>query len=334
VGLQEWLDSGLREVAGDLARSIRSSPDADTGRHFSVANREAVHAVLVDLLAALFPGTRGSAAVPGRSVAEHIAGGLRAASVALMPQIEQAYRHMCLTKKCEGCDCHEMAFDAVSELMTSLPAIRSVVAADLQAAYEGDPAALSVDEVVMGYRCVEAISVQRMAHVLYDKGVPVIPRIMCEWAHSRTGIDIHPGARIGSRFFVDHGTGVVIGETCTIGDNVKVYQGVTLGALSFPLDEDGKPVKGVKRHPDIEDDVTIYGGATILGGDTVVGKGSVIGGNVWLTHSVPPYSVVYNTQPEPRVVNRNSHDAPKDLAPGSGPSRLAERPGQKLSGSA
>lgn len=324
MGLQEWLDSGLIDMAGALAESIQSSPDADTDRHFSVANREAVHEVLSELLAALFPGTRGSAAVPGRSAGERIASRLRAAAVALMPQIEQAYRHMCLTKKCEGCDCHEMAFDAVSQLTRSLPEIRRIIATDLQAAYEGDPAALSVDEVVMSYPCVEAISVQRMAHVLYEKEVPVIPRIMCEWSHSRTGIDIHPGACIGSRFFIDHGTGVVIGETCTIGDNVKIYQGVTLGALSFPLGEDGRPVKGIKRHPDIEDDVTIYGGATILGGETVVGKGSVIGGNVWLTHSVPPYSVVYNAQPEPRVVNRNSHNAGKGVATDRG---LGERAG-------
>ena len=133
--------------------------------------------------------------------------------------------------------------------------------------------------------------------------MPVIPRMMTEWAHSRTGIDIHPGAQLGPRFFIDHGTGVVIGETTTIGSNVRVYQGVTLGALSFPLDERGNPIKGVKRHPDIEDDVIIYAGATILGGETVVGKGSVIGGNVWLTHSVAPYTKVYNVQPGPKLVN-------------------------------
>ena len=143
--------------------------------------------------------------------------------------------------------------------------------------------------------------IYRFAHVLYSLCVPVIPRIMTEYAHQRTGIDIHPGATIGRRFFIDHGTGVVIGETCVIGNNVKMYQGVTLGARSFDLDEQGNPVKGIKRHPDIEDDVIIYSGATILGGDTRIGRGSVIGGNVWRTHSVPPYSKVYNAQPAPII---------------------------------
>jgi serine O-acetyltransferase len=169
-------------------------------------------------------------------------------------------------------------------------------------------------EVVMSYPGVLTTMTHRIAHVLYLEGVPLIPRIMSEHAHSQTGIDIHPGAEIGPGFFIDHGTGVVIGETCVIGRRVKLYQGVTLGALSFPKDEHGNPIKGIKRHPNVEDDVTIYAGATILGGATVIGAGSEIGGNVWLIHSVPPGARVYNQQPQPLIRERG---AKRDKTPGT-----------------
>lgn len=191
--------------------------------------------------------------------------------------------------------------EIVIAILESLPGIRKLVDGDIQAAYEGDPAAKSHEEIVLSYPSIEAVSIYRIAHLINSLGVPIIPRIMTEYAHKNTGIDIHPGARIGEHFFIDHGTGVVIGETCTIGNRVKLYQGVTLGAKSFALDEDGNPIKGVKRHPDIEDNVVIYSGATILGGDTRIGHDSVIGGNVWLTHSVPPYSTVFNAQPSPII---------------------------------
>ena len=184
-------------------------------------------------------------------------------------------------------------------VLESLPGMHQTLQADIQAAYEGDPAATSFMEIVLSYPGLQAIAIHRLAHLLYEKNVPLIPRIMSELAHSRTGIDIHPGAQIGPAFFIDHGTGVVIGETSVIGQNVKIYQGVTLGALSFPKDEHGHPIKGIKRHPEVRDNVTIYAGATILGGETVVGEGSIIGGNVWLTHSVPPYTRVMNQQPKP-----------------------------------
>jgi len=161
-------------------------------------------------------------------------------------------------------------------------------------------------EVVMSYPGLLAIMTHRIAHELYKAGVPLIPRILSEHAHSQTGIDIHPGAKIGPGFFIDHGTGVVIGETCVIGKRVKLYQGVTLGALSFPKDEHGHLIKGNKRHPNVEDNVTIYAGATILGGDTIIGAGSEIGGNVWLTHSIPPESRVYNQQPKPLIRTRGA----------------------------
>jgi len=182
--------------------------------------------------------------------------------------------------------------EVLDGLFRRLPTIRELLVKDVEAAYVGDPAATTFAEVMLAYPCVKAITSHRIAHELYRMNVPLVPRIMSEHAHMHTGIDIHPGARIGESFFIDHGTGVVIGETCEIGNQVKIYQGVTLGAKSFPTDADGNPIKGIKRHPTIEDGVVIYAGATILGGDTVIGAGSVIGGNVWLAESVPPGSTV------------------------------------------
>lgn len=173
------------------------------------------------------------------------------------------------------------------ELIRELPSIQAMLDLDVEAAYEGDPAAKSMEEIMLTYPAFEAISIYRIAHKLYTMQVPILPRMMTEYAHQNTGIDIHPGARIGAAFFIDHGTGVVIGETTTIGHHVKLYQGVTLGAKSFDVNPDGSLVKGVKRHPDIGNHVVIYSGATILGGETSIGEGCVIGGNVWLTHSVP-----------------------------------------------
>jgi serine O-acetyltransferase len=180
-----------------------------------------------------------------------------------------------------------------TDLLTQLPEVRRVVQTDVNAAFLGDPAARSVEEIIVAYPCVLAISLQRIAHVLYRLGVPLLPRMLTEYGHERTGVDIHPGANIGTHFFIDHCVGVVIGETATIGDHVKLYQGVTLGAKSFEVDGAGNPVKGGKRHPDIADHVTIYAHATILGGDTRIGAHSVIGGNVWLLESVPANSIAY-----------------------------------------
>ena len=194
------------------------------------------------------------------------------------------------------------AKEVVAEFVRALPEIKRLVDSDVEAAYEGDPAATSPMEVVMAYPGLYAVAIHRLAHELNRLKVPIIPRVMSELAHSKTGIDIHPGATIGERFFIDHGTGVVIGETTVIGRNVKLYQGVTLGALSFDKDPTtGALVKGVKRHPNVEDDVVIYAGATILGGNTVIGRGSEIGGNVWLRESVPPFSRVYNRPPTPDI---------------------------------
>ena len=198
---------------------------------------------------------------------------------------------------CPGRDAKEI----VDEFVAALPEVRRLVDTDVQAAYDGDPAATSRMEVVMAYPGLYAVTIHRLAHVLYKLKVPIIPRVMSELAHSKTGIDIHPGATIGERFFIDHGTGVVIGETTVIGRNVRLYQGVTLGGLSFDKDSTGALVKGLKRHPNIEDNVVIYANATILGGDTTIGHDSEIGGNVWIKESVPPYSRVYNKPPAPVI---------------------------------
>ena len=178
------------------------------------------------------------------------------------------------------------AAEMVDRYLSELPAVKACLETDIRAAYDGDPAAINIEEIILAYPAFEAVSIYRLAHVLYTMQVPLLPRMMTEYAHQITGIDIHPGATIGTYFFIDHGTGVVIGETTTIGDHVKLYQGVTLGAKSFELDENGNPVKGIKRHPDLGNHVIVYSGATILGGNTRIGDRCVIGGNVWLTHSI------------------------------------------------
>jgi len=196
------------------------------------------------------------------------------------------------------------AREILLRLLQAIPSVRELLRTDIAAAYEGDPAARSNEEIILSYPCIEAIAIQRVAHRLYLERVPLLPRMMTEWAHARTGIDIHPGAEIGAYFFIDHGTGVVVGETCRIGERVKLYHGVTLGARSFAKDDVGRIVKGGKRHPDVGDNVTIYPNATILGGDTVIGGGSTIGANVFLMHSVPPGSLVFYEERQLRILDK------------------------------
>jgi serine O-acetyltransferase len=214
----------------------------------------------------------------------------------LSEQITHSIRHDCFRYDLSCSDCGDRGYDIALAVLESVPSIRKILATDIRAAYEGDPAAKSHDEIIFSYPGIYAISVYRVAHRLFELAVPLLPRIMTEHAHSVTGIDIHPGARIGESFVIDHGTGVVIGETTVIGNNVRIYQGVTLGALSLPKNA-GEKLRGKKRHPSIADDVIIYSGATILGGDTVIGERSVIGGNVWITASVPPDTTVMMEAP-------------------------------------
>jgi len=216
----------------------------------------------------------------------------------LARQVARSIRHECRRNKDACTHCQTRGQAAGLDFLRAIPEVRRLAAGDVRAAFRGDPAAKSLDEIVFCYPGLYAVTVYRLAHVLHGLGVPVLPRMMTETAHGQTGIDIHPGASIGEEFFVDHGTGVVIGETTVIGDRVRLYQGVTLGALSFQRDDEGEMVRGTKRHPTIEDDVVVYSGATILGGSTVVGKGSVVGGNVWLTRSLPPGTKVTITSPE------------------------------------
>ena len=300
------LDENIERLMPDVMRGLAacwSCPvGANTEKTMNLAGQEAVHSVLDELVGVLFPGCHGHGPVSADSLPECLQERLRSTASALEHQIRRALEYQCTQEECEDCDkCGEKAQATVAYVIESLPGIQRVLQEDIAAAYEGDPAARSTMEVVMSYPGVHAVIVHRLAHLLYERGVPLIPRIMTEQAHSQTGIDIHPGACIGPGFFIDHGTGVVIGETCVIGRNVKLYQGVTLGALSFEKDADGNPVKGIKRHPNVEDNVVIYAGATILGGNTTIGAGSVIGGNVWLTHSVPPGSKVHNQQPRPLI---------------------------------
>lgn len=300
--LKEWMDRALPAIIDSLTESTKCPALINTEKSFNLAGQKTVHAVVDDFLGILFPGCHGTGPMQEKHLDDFYSVQLRSIAARLAEQAEHAFRYQCAVEKCADCtDCRTRAEEAVVHLVEQLPAIRAILQRDIQAAYDGDPAAKSLMEIVLSYPCLQAIAIHRIAHPLYQKEVPLIPRIMSELAHSRTGIDIHPGAKIGAGFFIDHGTGVVIGETCIIGENVKIYQGVTLGALSFPKDEHGNPIKGIKRHPEVKDNATIYAGATILGGETVVGEGAVIGGNVWLTHSVPAKATVYNRQPKPEI---------------------------------
>ncbi len=289
------MESKFSPLIEQLAPSLicRRCPAMNTRRDVNLPGKRAMVATLKELLSVLFPGCLAYEPVDHEDL-DGLKLRLQGIAEALKDQITriESYRVLEQTRPADF-DCAAQAELVVTELLTQLPAIRTALQADILAAYEGDPAAHSNMEIVMSYPGLLAIATHRVAHVLYRQDVHLLPRVMSEYAHSRTGIDIHPGATIGKGFFIDHGTGVVIGETCEIGTNVRIYQGVTLGALSFRKDAEGHLVKGIKRHPNVEDDVIIYANATILGGDTVIGKGSIIGGNVWLTHSVPPGSRIF-----------------------------------------
>ncbi len=277
--------------------------------HCPLPNYEAVISATEKLKEILYPGYRRRDGLHLGNVTYHVGDLIDKLHDDLTLQIARALCHE--AEKNQTCDAQKRAdFEAMGQaramaLLERLPQLRKILALDVQAAYDGDPACKSLDEVIFCYPGLEAVTVYRLAHLLHRLEVPLIPRMMTEWAHSRTGIDIHPGAEIGKYFFIDHGTGVVVGETCEIGNWVKLYQGVTLGALSFPKDEQGKLVRGTKRHPTIEDHVVIYANATVLGGETVIGHDSVIGSSVWMTESVAPHTTV--TLERPRLRMRGEH---------------------------
>ena len=307
--------SALEDVTADLLESYLGDQRA---RHVSrqyLPSREAIVEILESVLDLMYPGYFGRRDLTADNLEAHIAEKV----AALVPLLESEMEH-CLcygreerdaqrTQTAEFRECAPRARELAEIFLRRLPQIRGLLIRDVQAAFDGDPAALNIDEIILAYPGVLAVSVYRIAHALYDLGVPMMARIMTEWAHSKTGCDIHPGATIGAAFFIDHATGVVIGETTHIGDGVKLYQGVTLGALSFPRDAGGSIIRGRKRHPTVESGATLYANATVLGGQTTVGAGSVIGGSVFLARSVPARSRVSMKEPELRVATREESEA-------------------------
>lgn len=274
--------------------------------HCPLPKYEEIIEALEDLKEIIYPGYRRREGLHIGNVTYHVGDLVDRLHDVLTTQIARALHHE--DRVNEGVDdCVEAVdYEAKGQAMAidfleRIPDLRKLLATDVQAAYDGDPACKNLDEVIFCYPGLEAVTVHRLAHELYNMGVPFIPRMMAEWAHKQTGIDIHPGAKIGHHFFIDHGTGVVVGETCEIGNHVKLYQGVTLGALSFPMDSDGNIIRSVKRHPTIEDGVVIYASSTVLGGKTVIGRDSVIGSSVWLTKSVAPRTTVTIESPKLRM---------------------------------
>ena len=272
--------------------------------HSPIPSRDAISGIVEDLLELLFPGFHRRQNLNEGNIRYHVGDLLDDLRNRLADQISRVH-----SPEADLETVRSRSLDQAKGLLERLPALRELLEADVAAAYEGDPAAHSCQEVVFCYPGLYAVAVFRLAHELLLQDVPIIPRMMTELAHGQTGIDLHPGAKIGPGFFIDHGTGVVVGGTCVIGTRVKLYQGVTLGALSFPRDADGNIIRGRKRHPTLEDDVVVYANATILGGETVVGHHSVIGSSVWLTQSVAPHSMVMMEKPSLRIRGATKLDA-------------------------
>ncbi|MEM2091926.1 MAG: serine O-acetyltransferase EpsC [Candidatus Bathyarchaeia archaeon] len=294
-----WLEEGLPKLVDRIVESYEEYGGINRSEGEDLPSKQAVIEILEDLLSIIFPGYFGNMKVNRSNVRYFVGSLLSSIYSRLVCEVEKSLKYISRNFGVASEEaCRRRARMIVKEVLEKIPDIRAMLSGDVQAAYDGDPAAKSTDEVILSYPCVLAIATYRIAHELYIRGVPLIPRIMTEYAHSKTGIDIHPGAKIGRNFFIDHGTGVVVGETTEIGDNVKIYQGVTLGALSFPRDERGKIVKGLKRHPTVGDNVVIYSGATILGGETVIGNDAVIGGNAWITSSIPAGTKVIVAPPK------------------------------------
>jgi serine O-acetyltransferase len=304
--------TALEQVAGELLDSYLGDVRARRISQRYLPSREAIVEILESVLDLMYPGYFGRQDLNAGNLSQHV----EQMAAALVPKLEREMEHcLCYGRERETVppefgECAPRAHELAEIFLRRLPQIRGLLIRDVQAAFDGDPAALNLDEIILAYPGVLAVSVYRIAHALYDLGVPMMARIMTEWAHSKTGCDIHPGATIGAAFFIDHATGVVIGETTHIGDGVKIYQGVTLGALSLPRDANGHIIRGKKRHPTVENGSTLYANATVLGGQTIVGADSVIGGSVFLTRSVPPRSRVSLKEPELRVLTRDGAAEP------------------------
>jgi len=294
------MDESWKQTVSDLVASYDQLGGLNNRDVHNMPSKRAVGLICEELLRILFPGFHDDDAIHKSTVfnltEERLSGVVKRleTEVRKSVRIGDPHRPTGRTKP------------ILLKFCKDLPEIRQLLHTDIQTAYEGDPAALSSEEIILSYPCIEAIAIQRLAHRLYQSEVPIIPRMMTEWAHSRTGIDIHPGAKIGSHFFIDHGTGLVVGETCRIGNKVKLYHGVTLGARSFAKDEEGRIVKGGKRHPNVRDNVTIYPNSTILGGETVIGENSTIGANVFLMQSVPPNSLVVQETSQLTILDKSA----------------------------
>ena len=303
------INDSLDKLTSDIVASYGSDERTQRIGKMFMATRSKIVEILGEIRQLLFPGYFGHKRLTQENVKFHVGNLLTKLSADLAEQINYC---LCTERRCSSCDDADAsraeADGMAQEFIRRVPKIRDMLALDAQAAYDGDPAAKSVDEVIYCYPGFYAVAVYRVAHELLEIGVPLMPRIMTEHAHSITGTDIHPGASIGGSFFIDHATGVVIGETTEIGDNVKIYQGVTLGAKSFPKDERGRVIKGLKRHPTIEDNATIYANATILGGQTVIGKGVTVAGNTFVTESITAESVVMHEAPKLRVRSKKKRN--------------------------
>ena len=305
------MDQTLSRLTARLLNSYRHVGGINNIEVVNVPSKHAIGAICEGLLQLLFPGFHDEKPILSSELHEITIERVTRITERLNEEICKSLR----TRIPGGCP-WELAAEISTAFLGELHTIREVLRTDLEAAYEGDPAAQSYEEIIVAYPSIEAVSIQRLAHLLYRRELPLIPRMMTEWAHARTGIDIHPGARIGPYFFIDHGTGVVIGETSVIGSWVKLYQGVSLVARSFQKDEQGRIVKGGKRHPDVGDHVTIYANATVLGADTHVGSGSTIGGNVFLMQSVPPDSLVIYEETQLKILPKKRKPSPVDQPSG------------------
>lgn len=303
------MGNGTEEIRGlvrDILDSYGKYPQTCSIDTENLLNKEIIIEILEEIRSVIFPGFFEGKHLNGRSIEYHLGELLEDIHYRLKKQVMKALQHTEDQRTIEQEVLDAQAEQIVSAFLSRIPKLREVLATDVQAAYDGDPAAYNTDEVIFSYPGVFAITVNRIAHELFLLGVPLIPRIMTEYAHSLTGIDIHPGATIGSYFFIDHGTGVVVGETTEIGKRVKIYQGVTLGALST---RGGQSLRHTKRHPTLEDDVTVYSGASILGGATVIGQGAIIGSNAFITSSVPSRTRVSIKNPELQFKDRSGKDA-------------------------
>ena len=302
---KDWGENGLPKLVDQIISNYQAFGGMDHLEGRDLPSKKVVTEVLEDLFTILFPGYLGTEEMTKANVKYRLGNTLTSVYARLTAEIEKSLKYICRKIECPQDICQKRAHIVVKRLLEKLPEIRATLSGDIQAAYAGDPAAVSTDEVILSYPCVLAITTYRIAHELYLDAIPLIPRIMSEYVHSLTGIDIHPGAKIGKNFFIDHGTGVVIGETAEIGDNVKLYQGVTLGALSFPKDEKGNIIKGRKRHPTVGSNVVIYSGATLLGAEAVIGDNVVIGGNVWVTSPVASGTKITISAPELKYKKEN-----------------------------